>query len=122
MAKSKTYFEQFLDYFKNKISYKVLRMELINEIKHKKRNSKNKESAPALEMSFLEQNFSFFLINTGVLNIFLKRKNGSFIYIFGTTTLFCSYTYLIFVFYGEERFFYRNSLRSDEIGLYLRKK
>ena len=119
--KHKTYLEQFTEYFKTKIAYKVLRMEIINEINNKK-NLKKSKGTPSLQMTFMEQNFSFFLVNTGIMNIFLNRNYGNLLYLLGTTTLVCSYTFLIFTFYGEERIFYRNSIRSDEIGLYLRKK
>lgn len=122
MTKSKTYIEQFLEYFKEKISYKVLRMEIIRELHSKANNKKDEINSLTLKMSFMEQNFLFFVLNSGIANIFINRKAGSLLYIFGTTTLVCSYTFLAFMFYGEERIFYRNSLRSDEIGFYLRHK
>lgn len=124
MTKSKTYIEQFLEYFKDKISYKVLRMEIINEL-HPTSKTKikiNEHKSSNLQMTFMEQNFLFFVLNSGIANIYLNRKSGSLLYLFGTTTLVCSYTFLAFMFYGEERIFYRNSLRSDETGFYLRKK
>ena len=119
MPKRKTYFEQFVDYFKTKVSYKILRMEIITELKNHK---KIERDAPTLETTFLEQNFSFFIINAGVFNLYFNRKSGSLSYLLATTVMVCSYTYLVFMFYGEERMFYRNALRQDEIGLYLRKK
>ena len=119
MPKRKTYFEQFVDYFKTKVSYKILRMEIMTELKNHK---KIERDAPKLETTFLEQNFSFFIINAGVFNLYFNRKSGSLSYLLATTVMVCSYTYLVFMFYGEERMFYRNALRQDEIGLYLRKK
>lgn len=124
MGKSQTYLEKLIDYFKNKISYKVLRMDIINEVNNNSQNIKNKKKIgkSCLHMNFIEENFSFFLVNTGIVNIYLQRNCGSLFYILGTTTFICSYTYLLFVFYGEERIFYRNCLRNDEYGTYLRKR
>lgn len=113
--KSETYFEKFLNYFKRKISYKMLRMEIIEELKLKK-------SSFSLKMNFIEENFSFFLVNAAVLNIYLNRKKQGVLLLFGSTVFVCSYTYLVFVFYGEEKIFYRNCLRNDELGYYLRER
>jgi len=98
----------------------MMRMEIMKELNNTKKTKER--HAPRLETSFLEQNFSFFLINAGVFNLYFNRKNGTLLYLLATTAMVCSYTYLVFIFYGEERVFYRNALRQDEIGLYLRKK
>ena len=34
----------------------------------------------------------------------------------------CSFTYIIAMFYGEERIFYQNSIRDDVAGFYIRQR
>jgi len=85
---------------------------------YQKRNANKEEK---LNMRFIETIFPFFMLNCALITLALTRKEGPFNMVFKTIG-YCSYTYLIFMLYGEEQIFFKNAIQENALGYYIRAK
>lgn len=82
-----------------------------------------KNNHAKLSLSFIQELFPIFIINSLVYKFYLESgKKKSKWYMMGSSIIVVSYVYMVFIYYGEEKLFYKNMIREDVIGYYLRKK
>lgn len=72
-------------------------------------------------MPFIRELFPFFLINAFIYKIYIERKQ-KYSKIILSTIATLSYTYLVFIFYGEEKLFYREAIKDNILGYHIRRR